>query len=383
MTKILYLHYADIYSNKANLTQVVSMCNAFNLNGVEIHLVLNNPKKVPKENAIDILRKQYGESINFNIILNSSSVTRFNRIGKYFNTGYYNKLIKEVSPDICFARSPLMMKACIAAKINYVYETHNSLLHEGSKLLSRYWTYILKKEIKKNRLLKLITISHNLKAYFLHHGFQDNKIIALHDGFQKEMFKYKIEQSEARKTLNLPLNKKIVLYSGSLYPDREVESILKLASELPDTLFVVVGGPNKNVFYYRTLAETKNLKNIVFAGIEPHQRIPQYLFAADVLLAIWSKEVPTINFCSPLKLFEYMAAERTIVAHGFPTIKEVLSEKRNAILSEPGNFSKLLNCVKYGLSLPYNNSMSINARKDAMNKYTWEKRTDAILKAIQ
>jgi len=383
MTKILYLHYAEFDSDKANLTQVVSMCNAFKVNGTDVHLVLKNPKNVPLNKTFGILKNKYGKLINFNIFLNSSAPTRFNRFGKYFNTGYYKKIIEDVSPDFCFVRSPLMMKACIAAGINYVYEAHNNLLHEGSSILSKYWKCILKKESQHKRFLKLITISQNLKDFWSRQGVQENKIIALHDGFQRDMFEYKIKKNEARRSLNLPINKKIVLYSGSLYPDREVESILELAVELPDILFVVVGGPQKNVDYYKSMAESKVLKNIIFAGRKPHQLIPLYLFAADVLLAIWSEDVPTINFCSPLKVFEYMAAGRTIVAHGFPTIKEVLVGKRNAILVEPGNFPQLVSSTKDALSLPYNNSLAITARKEAIEQYTWTKRANSILNAIQ
>ena len=56
------------------------------------------------------------------------------------------------------------------------------------------------------------------------------------------------------------------------------------------------------------------------------------MFASDILLALWSKKVLTINYCSPLKLFEYMASGRTIIAHDFITIKEVINEKNGYLI---------------------------------------------------
>jgi glycosyltransferase involved in cell wall biosynthesis len=61
-----------------------------------------------------------------------------------------------------------------------------------------------------------------------------------------------------------------------------------------------------------------------------------------VLLALWSKKVPTINYCSPLKIFEYMASGRIMVAHGFPTIKEVIKHNKNGLLARPDDFNDLV-----------------------------------------
>ncbi|WP_320045055.1 glycosyltransferase [uncultured Desulfobacter sp.] len=357
------------------------MCRAFNSIGVDVILVLNNPDNIKKKNVYKILETQYGKPIEFDLVLNSSSIIKHKKLGKYFNTSYYKKLIKQISPDLCFVRSPLMMKACIQANTKYIYELHNNIMHQGSRLLSKYWCQILINEASNNRLIKIITISRNLKKFWVTKGIDESRIIALHDGVHTEMFRSETSQEEARRKLGLPSKGKIILYSGSLYDNREMGNILILADKIQEANFVVVGGPENNAKELSQQAINKGLNNIIFSGRQPHIKIPQYLFAADVLLALWSKKVPTINYCSPLKLFEYMAAGRIIVAHGFPTITEVLMDNVNAFIAAPENFQNLLMRVKEALNTTYPNEIGKKARQLALKEYSWETRAEKILKA--
>jgi glycosyltransferase involved in cell wall biosynthesis len=379
MMKLLYLHNSALDSDKAHLTQVVSMCKAFKNCGVNVILGLENPNNIDKTNAYKSLEKQYGRPIDFDLVLNASFPAKYPRFGKYFNVNYYKKIIRHISPDLCFVRAPLMMKSCIQANTRYLYESHNNIMHQRSSLLSKYWSRTLINEASKDRLIKVIAISNNLKKYWIDQGIDESRIIALHDGVQKRMFKTEISQNKARKNLGFPCDIKLVLYSGSLFENREIENIIALAEKITQAKFVIVGGPQENVQYFQKEADNKELKNVIFIGRKPHYQVPQYLFAADVLLGIWSKKVPTINYCSPLKLFEYMAAGRIIVAHGFPTITEVLTDNVHALIAEPGNFDNLLLRVSEAITLTYPNEIAANARREALEKYSWEARAEKIL----
>ena len=178
--------------------------------------------------------------------------------------------------------------------------------------------------------------------------------------------------------MGLPINKKVFIYTGSLYPDREVENILLLAKQLPQHFFCIVGGPDKNKDYYVNLSSKMKLDNIKFTGHISHSLVPKYLKSADVLLALWSNKVPTINYCSPLKIFEYMASGTTIVAHNFPTIQEVLQHKINAFLVRYGDMDDLVKQSEIAL---LENSCGKLAREHA-KKFTWDVRVKKIMDAI-
>ena len=130
------------------------------------------------------------------------------------------------------------------------------------------------------------------------------------------------------------------------------------------------------------MACDKKINNIIFTGPKPYTLISKYLFASDILLALWSKKVPTMNYCSPLKLFEYMASGKIILAHDFITIREVIDHKKTGYLVNPDNISFLINALRDILSDEKYLHMGINARKLVFNKYSWNKRAKLIIDKI-
>jgi glycosyltransferase involved in cell wall biosynthesis len=86
-------------------------------------------------------------------------------------------------------------------------------------------------------------------------------------------------------------------------------------------------------------------------------------------------------YTSPLKLFEYMASRRPIVASNLPSLMEILEDKKNSILFEADNERDLAEKINYCIS----NDMTYivdNAYKDVLN-FTWEKRAYNIIKFIK
>ena len=114
-------------------------------------------------------------------------------------------------------------------------------------------------------------------------------------------------------------------------------------------------------------------------GRIPHRNVRDYLYAADVILMLWGVSVPTIQICSPLKVFESMAAGRIIVGYGFPTIREVLTDGQDALLAVPGDYQDLERKLGLALEMPYPNSMAERARQLALEQYTWKQRAKMLM----
>jgi glycosyltransferase involved in cell wall biosynthesis len=111
--------------------------------------------------------------------------------------------------------------------------------------------------------------------------------------------------------------------------------------ELAHALLVLVGeGPARDELVARA-KEKRVSERVHFAGARRHDAIPALLPAFDVAL------VPAINpYASPLKLFEYMAAELAVIAPDQANLREVLAHERNALLVAPGDGEALAHALQ-------------------------------------
>ncbi|MGE0793605.1 MAG: glycosyltransferase, partial [Candidatus Woesearchaeota archaeon] len=222
-------------------------------------------------------------------------------------------------------------------------------------------------------------ISEGIKEELIKQGFNKNKIIVFHDGVDLEKFNIKISQSEARKKLNLPLDNNVIIYVGSLQDWKGTPTLLSASKSFEkNTLLCIVGGNKDQILKLKT-----NYKNVLFKGNVINELIPFYLKAANILvLPNSSKFEISTKYTSPLKLFEYMASKKPIIASKLQSIKNIVSEKE-VLFFKPDD-SKDLN--KQISSLLKNSKsqkeLSENAFKKVKN-FTWIERVKEILKVLK
>jgi len=137
-------------------------------------------------------------------------------------------------------------------------------------------------------------------------------------------------------------------YAGHLYPWKGVDVFIRSIERLPDTRGVIVGGlPGEpDLDRARDLARRIGVEQrIEFTGhVEPSQ-VPSLLAQTDVLV------LPTVDtasaiYTSPLKLFEYFAAGRPVVASDLPPVREIVRDGENAVLFKPGDSESLAAAIR-------------------------------------
>lgn len=86
---------------------------------------------------------------------------------------------------------------------------------------------------------------------------------------------------------------------------------------------------------------------------------------------------------SPMKVFEYMASNRPIIATDLPTIMEILIDQETAILVSPDDSRALARGIeKVMVNRQVGQSLSEVAYKEVLEKYTWEKRAKKIIEFL-
>ena len=384
--KILYIHIVSVQSAKSGglnttLLQVFSMCSAFVGSGYKVTLAMQENEGFEKNLEV-FIKNTFKSGIKFEIVTwKQKSKNLF--INRFLVRNRIVQIATQNNPDIIFSRDSFILNSLSKFNIPLIFESHNSKLHTRHSILHKYLEKRLLLVTRSPNFKCLFSISESLSKYWEHKGVPKSKLFSWHDGFDLSLFEKHVDKNDAKSKLNFPKNKKIVTYTGGLYPDRDIENIIYLAREFPDVIFLVIGGPEKHRQNFEKTSQEEGVKNINFMGFVEHSMIPFYLYASDILLALWSSKVPTINYCSPLKIFEYMAAGRTIVAHGFPTIREVLENEKDSILCEPDNFESL----KLSLSKALTEEDTFNygeiVREKAFKLYSWDNRVKKLLEFVQ
>jgi glycosyltransferase involved in cell wall biosynthesis len=378
--RVLYLHNGPMSSGRANVIQVLHMCDALASLGVDVVLAAPDDGIASSSDARELARREVGRDpgIEYAPFRRVTVAGYMSNLGCRWgaacvlrNGGHF---------DLCITRSPLLVDLPLRRGIPTVLELHREQMHHVA-WLDRWYRRRFSRWERSPDLVKVVTISSALARIWIDAGIPEEKVQVLHDGVSAEDFRETEDRLVARARLGLARDGQLVVYAGSLYPDREVESLLELARAYPRARFMAIGGPEERRVDLERERARLALDNVVFTGRVPHQDVRQYLLAADVLLMLWSASVPTIGVCSPLKVFEYMAAERIIVGYGFPTIREVLTDGRTALLATPGDYADLERKVGEALDMSYPSSMAERARSLALEQYTWGRRAEMLLKA--
>jgi len=368
--KVCYIADSPIPSRRANSIQIMKMCDAFARKGLQVELLLpaQSISKGCDFEKVHNIWHFYGIKNRFNIKKIPNYTLHFKNVSFNVLATLFAKLI---NADFVFVRErPEIAAIAINFNVPVIYETHYISYKKVVPILHL---------LQQKRRIGLVVISKWAAYRYEKMGCPHEKILYAHDGVDLTQFNHTMSKKEARKELNLPSNKTIVCYAGHLYRGKGIETILSCAKMMPNLLFMLVGGQAHDIIFYKELALRQNLKNVLFTGFVYNTQIPMYLYSADVLVLPQYKNTEHKGWMSPLKLFEYMAACRPIIATNLPTIKEVLVHHHNAILIEPEDQYALYEAIKFILeNKTFAEEIAQNAYNDVKN-FTWDKRVEKIL----
>jgi len=369
--RLIYISNARIPTEKAHGIHIMKMCEVF-AQMAEVELVIPTRFNKIKEDPF----KYYGIGPNFKI----KKLFCFDPIPLDRYLGYSALWLESLSftlsvffyllfrkSDIIYIRDKSLLSLSFFKK-NIIFESHTF-----PKNFIFYSPFL-------KSLKGLVVITQKLKELFVGRGTSPEKILVAPDGVDIEMFDIRISMQEARGKLSLPQNKKIVLYTGHLYQWKGVYVLAEATQYLPEDVEVyLVGGTVEDIHKFKI---QNSRYKIHVVGHRPYSEIPLWLKAADVLvLPNSAKEEISKHWTSPLKMFEYMASGRPIVASNLPSIKEILN-KENAVLVERDDPQALALGIKRALE---DKSLSDKILKRAFSdvqQYSWQKRAEKILSKV-
>ncbi len=320
--KILYVSSALIPSRTANSINIMKSCHAMAALGHEVVLLAPASNRAEIEKSVRDPFHYYGISPNFSLKKLPCPDLPGGRSLYCFLAA---RLAKRFQPELVYGRYLRATYSVCRLGLPTVLELHSGIRFKGQK--SRYY----EKLVKNPALLALITLTEEMAKHFREGGSKDpaaKPILVAGCGGDRA--------TALGTPARLPRSTQgyQVGFPGKLEKSKGMELIGELATLATGHDFHIFGGTPEEIGKWQARYPTDNLH---FHGFIPPGEIPGCLAALDICLLPCQKNPINPNqsmFGSPLKLFEYMAHGKAILASDLEEVHEVL-DRNSAIFLDP------------------------------------------------
>lgn len=238
--------------------------------------------------------------------------------------------------------------------------------------LHRYYLRIEKEIFEKTPLI--IANSNMVKSEILYYyGIDDNKITVIYNGVDTKKFSPK-NKHELREKYNLPKDLTIILFVGSGFKRKGLDTLIKAFARLKEqNLLLIVIGKGDKIEYEKTCHKLKIEKKVLFLGIR--KDIESFYALSDLFV------LPTIYDPFSNATLEAMASGIPVITTKNNGVAELIEDGKEGYLTESINdYEELSN--KITLALKDTEFFGKNARKKA-EKFNIEKMTTEFTECIK
>jgi glycosyltransferase involved in cell wall biosynthesis len=234
----------------------------------------------------------------------------------------------------------------------------------------------------------VVVVSQVLRDGLAASGTPARKILVNPNAVDPERFSPDVPTAEVRARYNL--GSRVVLgFSGTFGVWHGIPTLAAtlplVLRRRPDVRFLLVGDGALRYLVDEAVHQHHLQDLVVCTGLVPHDQMPAYLAACDVLLSPHGRQADGGEFFgSPTKLYEYMAAGQAIVASAVGQIGEVLEDEATALLVPPDDPEALCGAILRLVDDPaLRRRLGVAARARAEREHTWRRNAERVLDAVR
>ena len=212
-------------------------------------------------------------------------------------------------------------------------------------------------------------VSYSVEETIKRHGIKPKSLSTIHNGVDIKKFNPSNKGIEIRSKYDKP----IISLIGSLGPRHGLNQVIKASKLIPNALFLIIGGIEK---YKQFIKQVKQVapSNVKFTGGVDYEKIPDYIAASEICLAPYHESLnpkEPFGFC-PIKILEYMAAGKPVIASNREWIIELIEDGKNGMIINLDNPKQLVDSINTLLEdKKLRKKLGSNARKRA-EELSWE-----------
>lgn len=360
--KFTYFTRVALPSRAAQAIQILSMAQAF-------HRVMGEQFSLVSATGDISTAPMWGFRWEQKKKLSLSSVSQYFR----FCFGALLRVIAEPK-EVIFTRDIAVAFSVVLAGGRALYEAHR----QPAGFVARKLTEMLARSSR----FGLVAISQALADHYTkHYGVPAHCVLVAHDGVFPENYRplTQGEKLRVRGELGLPLDKLLVLHTGSLYKGGAelFEYIVKAGGNNVEV--IQVGGTEAERGKWAAHYKDRGINNIRFISHQSTDKVRLYQLCADTLFYMNTRNSPIYWCTSPLKLFEYMATGVPILGSAIGSVGEIINET-NAYCYDPDQPDSIT-AAWLRLSADHEGAKkcAIQARSEAENLYSWHRRAERII----
>jgi glycosyltransferase involved in cell wall biosynthesis len=345
---------------------VMGMCQAMAKLGHEVSLYVR-PGELVTEDDFDF----YGVEAIFK--LSKQSRPQVRGWGALVNALDTRRVILDgVKPDLIYARETWALSLVADLGVPFVFESHWAPVNLVHKIAEA-------RLLRSPLLDRVVFISEALRQIYLERFRWLDPALALvaHDAADlpdstKERDVFEIGQGAGLQ----------IGYVGSFQPGCGVDLLAEISVLRPSDEFHVFGGSPEEVG--ERSARTAQIKNLHFHGFVAPSKLPGIYRALDVVLAPYQATTRSIDWASPMKLFEYMAHGKAIICSDFPVLREVIENGVTGVLVRPDCLPEWARAIQN-----FNDDESLlrgisNAGHESFKRnFTWLRRAERIIDGLR
>jgi glycosyltransferase involved in cell wall biosynthesis len=283
--------------------------------------------------------------------------------------------------DVIYSRDELVLfvLSFVKPRRALAYEAHTLAQGRGGRALQRRVV---------QRVGHVFALTGKLADDLIALGADAASVHVAHDGIRAGRFANVPDQASARREIGWSGDVFMVGYVGRLQTmavDKGVGALVEALAKVGDCTLALVGGPDDTAaeFRQRWIELGQDEARFRYAGQVAPERVPLYLSAFDACAMPFPWTPHFAYYASPIKLFEYMASRRPIVATHLPSVAEVVTDGEAALLTPPGDIDALADAIRrLRDDRALRQRLADNAYALVMERYTWDARAKAILAVL-